>query len=284
MIDLQLLSEQIKEELDRGIVDAEAKGNPTPRYHLGASVIGHECSAYLWFSFRWARIGNNSDARKLRLFNRGHLEEARFVGWLRQAGWDVEEQDTTTGKQWRMSAVMGHYGGSCDGFAMHPSYPELGKILLEFKTKGTGKGFNELKDKGVQLADGRHYRQMCQYGAAFNIEYALYQSINKNDDDLHLEIVKLDHSLAADDIKKAEYIIKSQTRPQRVSENETYFRCKFCEYADNCHRSVALDRNCRSCRNATPVEGGEWKCNLWANIIPRDFLIQGCPSWQELEH
>src|SRR5688572_4793950 len=63
------------------------------RWHLGASIIGHECSRYLWFSFRWCardegeatKRDANSHAnlgRKLRLFNRGHREEARFIEYL----------------------------------------------------------------------------------------------------------------------------------------------------------------------------------------------------------
>jgi hypothetical protein len=283
MIDLQLLSDQIKEELDQGIIDAHKKAESTPRRHLGASIIGHECRAYLWFSFRWARIGSNFDARMLRLFNRGHLEESRFVGWLKQAGWEVREL-SEDGKQFRMSAVMGHYGGSLDGMAWHSRYPELGKVLLEFKTKGTGKGFNELSEKGVKLAAGQHYRQMCQYGSAYDLRYGLYQTINKNDDSIHLEVVELDPKLAADDIRRAEDIITSKTRPPRVSESSTYFRCRYCEFSNICHNGDAMDISCRSCSFATPVENSEWKCSKWNNIIPQDFIPKGCSEWTELEH
>lgn len=55
------------------------------RNHLGASLIGHECSRFLWYSFRWC-FREKHDGRQQRLFNRGHREEERFVEWLEGIG------------------------------------------------------------------------------------------------------------------------------------------------------------------------------------------------------
>lgn len=55
------------------------------RNHLGASLIGRKCRRELWYSFRWA-TDTKHKGRMLRLFNRGHREEDRFVDWLRQVG------------------------------------------------------------------------------------------------------------------------------------------------------------------------------------------------------
>lgn len=281
MLDLQQISADIKEDIDAAIL---ANAESSPRKHLGASIIGHECKAYLWFTFRWAVLGQGFGARMLRLFERGHLEEQRFVRWLRDAGWTVEELDPATGKQWRMSAVLGHYGGSCDGIGWHPKYPDLGKVILEFKTKGTGRGFSSLADKGIALEAPQHFSQMSQYGKAFGLEYGLYQVINKNDDDLIVEAVKLDGNRANADLQKAEDIITSQFRPERVSATETYFKCKSCQFINVCHRGATMDVSCRSCTNAKPVDGGNWYCGLYQNNIPEDFIPQACPQWSELEH
>ncbi|HEX8349957.1 MAG TPA: hypothetical protein VF598_08335, partial [Hymenobacter sp.] len=58
------------------------------RSHLGASVIGRECGRQIWYGWRWARKPK-FQARMLRLFNRGHLEEARFIAALLAIGVQV---------------------------------------------------------------------------------------------------------------------------------------------------------------------------------------------------
>lgn len=55
------------------------------RHHLGGSLIGRKCKRELWYSFRWAQPPE-FEGRMLRLFNRGHREEDRFVEWLRSIG------------------------------------------------------------------------------------------------------------------------------------------------------------------------------------------------------
>lgn len=68
----------INDKLER---DQERDG----RRHLGGSMIGRKCLRELWYGFRWALAPDHS-ARMLRLFNRGHREEDRFVEWLRAVG------------------------------------------------------------------------------------------------------------------------------------------------------------------------------------------------------
>ena len=60
------------------------------RDHLGGSMIGRPCDRELWYGFRHA-ARPNFDGRMLRLFNRGHLEEPRFVKSLESIGATVYE-------------------------------------------------------------------------------------------------------------------------------------------------------------------------------------------------
>lgn len=278
-LDLEEISRDIKEQIDNAIV---GKAESEPRKHLGASIIGHECKAYLWFNFRWAKLSQSWSPRMMRLFQRGHLEEARITAWLRDAGWTVEDLEPN-GKQWRFAGAKGHFGGSRDGVAWHPEYSQLGKVLVEYKTHNT-KQFVNLAQKGVALAMPKHKTQMDIYGWADNNQYGLYFPINKNDDSIAPELIKLDKRAAELSLKKAEDIIFSAHRPEKVSNNETFFTCKFCQYVAICHRGNSMDVSCRSCRFATPVEDGQWHCSRWLNIIPPDFIIKGCSDWQELEH
>lgn len=276
------------------------------RWHLGASLIGQECQRAVWYSFRWAahsRLaqdttpnGRASHARMQRLFNRGHREEARFVEFLRGTGWQVFEFDTSqppnqAGEypQFRISGIDGHFGGSLDGIGVPPErygLPAGTACLLEFKTNATGSSFKSLGEKGVMLAKQQHYAQMSTYGsdANYKLEYALYLNICKNDDNLHVEIVKLDWELGEQMRLRAERIIKSQTPPPRLSDNPTFYKCKYCDYFAQCHGSAPLEKNCRSCKFAKPAESGEWECGKANQIIPRDFVRQGCGEWRTVNN
>lgn len=218
----------------------------------------------------------------LRLFNRGHREEERFVGWLREIGFEVFDVDPSSGDQWRVKAVKGHFGGSLDGRGTFP-YPELKGLscLLEFKTHNE-KSFVKLVKDGVQKSKPRHYKQMCTYGRAYNYRFGLYFAICKNDDEIHTEIVELDWSLGDDMYRRAEDIITARLPPSRIAENPTFYACKRCHVHDICFYGAAPQRNCRSCRNAWPVEDGEWYCDHWRMNIPRENIKLGCQMWARL--
>lgn len=64
------------------------------RHHLGGSLVGRECMRELWYSFRWAAGPSKHSGRLLRLFDRGHKEEFRFVEYLRSIGTDVRDYAT----------------------------------------------------------------------------------------------------------------------------------------------------------------------------------------------
>lgn len=68
----------------------------TRRHYIGGSVIGGECQRAKWYGFHWATKPEILDPRVLRLFERGHLEEFRFVKWLRMIGCEVQEYDPDT--------------------------------------------------------------------------------------------------------------------------------------------------------------------------------------------
>lgn len=253
------------------------------RSHLGASLMGEKCNRYLWYTWRWVAKETFRDtknqARMQRLFNRGHLEELRLVDWLKKAGLTVWEVDPQTGNQFRISDFGGHFGGSCDGIARLPEalgYPD--NILLEFKTHNT-KSFTALLNDGVKKARPKHYAQMCQYGARLNLKYGLYMAINKNDDDIHLELVELDHGYGEELIKRAGYIITAKEPPARLHETSTHIDCKFCSMAEVCHNGAPYERNCRSCTYAYPGENKTWACGKFNQTIPADFIPKGCDQW-----
>jgi len=182
--------------------------------------------------------------------------------------------------QYKISDVNGHFGGSLDGICKFPErYGIEEPALLEFKTNGTGAGFNKLGESGMPVAKPEHFAQTSTYGKKYEFRYVVYLNINKNDDSLHIEVTKLDHKLGEQMISKAEQIILSQEAPPRLSDNPTFHKCGYCAMKDICHKGAIPEKNCRSCKNARPVEGGEWFCDVHNGVIPREFVPQACPSY-----
>lgn len=265
------LAKQIKEDIDAYCVESMGGDH---RHHLGASIIGHECSRRLWYIYRWVKLEKH-DGRQLRLFNRGHLEEERFVEWLRGIGCTVSEFQEDGETQHKLSAVNGHFGSALDGMLTLPErYGNLPMFLSEFKTNNDST-FKKLKRQGVLVSKPAHIAQMSIYGKAYNFDYAVYMAINKNDDDLHIEVVELNIPLAEDMIRKAEDIIYSKTAPQKLSQDPTFYQCKWCHVKDICHGEEQVEINCRSCSLSSPTENAEWTCEKFG-IIPKDFLKRGC--------
>jgi len=280
------LAKRILEEIDEYCVRTYDGGH---RSHLGASLIGRECKRYLWYVFRWC-LHEKTTGRQQRLFNRGHREEARFIEWLEGIGFKVwfENRDEAPNEkgeypQYRISDVMGHFGGSLDGIAVLPErYGIEEPVLLEFKTNGTGAGFNKLADDGMPIAKPEHFAQTSTYGKKYNFRYCVYLNINKNDDSLHIEVVKLNHNLGEQMIMKAEQIIMSQTAPARLSDNPTFHKCGYCHMKEVCHKGAVVEVNCRSCAFARPVENAEWFCEVHNAIIPKEYIPQACGNYKAI--
>lgn len=274
-----LIAERIRKDIDAYCVTAYHDGK---RNHLGASLIGKECSRELWYTFRWVYEKIN-DGRMYRLWNRGHREEARFMEWLRGIGFTITDQ-TEEGKQFRMSGVHGHFGGSLDGRASFPERYNIKQklVLAEFKTNATGSGFNAIKEKGVRVAKPEHFGQMSSYGRKYQLEFALYMCINKNDDDIAIEIVQLDWKLGEELENKALSVITSEVPPAKIAMSEAFYKCKFCDYVGVCHRNEPIQKNCRSCIAAVPGDEATWFCRRFNQTIPSDFIAKGCEQWQAI--
>jgi len=244
------------------------------RTHLGASEVGDECLRRQWYLFRWIRT-KTFPARMYRLFNRGHREEERIIEWLKGVGFHILELNPQTSKQWLFAKFGGHYGGSTDGLATHPIYFPDHRLVLEFKTHNA-KSFAKLRKEGVKQSKPKHYAQMCVYGREFDCGLGLYAASNKDDDDLHIEIVWINNEVGRNLEDRAKYIITATEEPSKMQgANPSHYICKTCESLGVCFYKEPADKNCRSCKNAVPVEGG-WFCQHFKGMIPKDFVVKGC--------
>jgi len=250
------------------------------RWHLGASVIGKECAREIYYSYRWAKT-IEFEGRMLRLFDRGHREEERFIGWLRAVGATVWDR-TPDGKQLRVpSAVSGHFGGSKDGVALNiPGVEQPVYLLTEFKTHND-KSFKNLVKNGVEESKPAHFIQMQVYGGLSELPLALYLAINKNDDALHAELIPIVPEVLHNTVLRATTIITSNRPPQRISNSPSFYKCKFCDFSPVCHKKELPAVNCRTCNYSRPVENGDWYCSAFSFLLTKDIEEQahnGCSA------
>jgi hypothetical protein len=204
-----------------------------------------------------------------------HEDKAKELGiWLEKGK-----------RQLRISACKGHFGGSLDAEIELPTrYGIVGRMLCELKTQGNGKqgnkisNFAKLVKDGVKLYKPVHWAQQCIYGYKRGLDYSLYMSTCKNDDELHIEVIKLDHFLGASLERKAELIIFAETPPSGVSMSPAFFECQWCDACDVCHNGKEVLKNCRSCKMCEPVEDANWYCHKWNSVVPKEH-IAACPEW-----
>ena len=244
------------------------------RDHLGASIIGKACCRALWYDFRWVTRARFT-GRILRLFDTGKREEDRLVRDLRCTGATVLDTDPETGRQWRVSAVGGHFGGSLDAVAIGLLEAPKTWHVVEFKTHGL-KSFAALKNDGVEQSKPQHAAQMQVYMHLTGIARAMYVAVCKDTDELHIERVRADQAAGERLIAKADRVINVPRPPVKISEDPAWWQCRLCEHHDHCHGGRPATRNCRTCLHSTPVEGG-WICERWQRQLSSLEQRQGCP-------
>ncbi len=259
--------------------DAFSTDSSPFRTHLGASMIGRECPREIWYGFRWV-TRKKVTSRMLRLFNRGHLEEARFIALLLGIGCKVYQQDEN-GNQYRISDHGGHFGGSGDGIVIGcPDLPQGQPCVSEFKTHND-KSFAKLCKEGVAVAKPEHYVQMQVYMRKMGLAAALYMATNKNDDTIWAEIVPLDTVVADAYINRGGELVYMTQAPKRISNSPSWYKCKFCDHYPVCHQGQEPDRNCRTCQFASPQPTGGWACSRHNTMLTKEQQFVGCQSYEK---
>ena len=209
----------IKEKIDSALLE-KREG---PRTYLGASSLGTECDRQLWLSFFHPKPVDNPQT--LRKFKVGHYLEPMMVDLLKKAGFNVHEVDEN-GEQFGFED--GQIAGHCDGFI------EIDGewLLLEFKTANKF-NFNTFKKEGFE--DNNKYRVQVQiYMHKFGLKRCLAFVMNKDDQEIYLEIIDYDKKVAEYYLKRGHEILESETTPERKYTTKMNFNCKMCSYYKEC--------------------------------------------------
>lgn len=252
------------------------------REHLGASVIGQRCVRKAWYSFRWYKKRTHT-GRMVRLLSRGHRQEAIVADLLRDLGATVELADDSTGKQFVASILGGHVGGSSDGrISGLEAFGLEGAGNFECKTSNA-KNFSILLSKGVMTAKLDHYVQAQMYMGFFMLPWTLYCCVNKDTDDIALDVIYARPEMFNQYVDRAGEIVQATNPPPRISSNSSWWECKLCDYHDICHHDAEPEHNCRTCGNSQPLVAGEyaeWLCKYWDQSIPtKEHQKIGCGQW-----
>jgi hypothetical protein len=245
---------------------------------LGSSFIGEECVRQIWLEWRgFAR--EPFEGRMLRLFETGHLQEARVVEDLRRAGfavWDKRED----GRQYEFTDATGHFITKVDGVIK--DVPESEKPhLLEVKTHNKN-SFTTLVKKGVQEAKPLHYAQVQISMALGGFTRSLYVALCKDDEQYHVERVREDPVEQSKLKQKIIKLVDARLRPAGISDDGSSFGCKFCGMKAVCTKQAEPLRHCRTCSMCAPGAEGKWVCELNKHTLTMDEQRKGCEHYEAL--
>lgn len=260
-----------------------------PRPYLGMSSIGEDCERRLWYGFRWCLpAGGGFDAKALRNFADGHRVEDAYAAWLRQVpGVELYTVDPVTGQQFGFSDHGGHFRGHIDGAIR--GLLQAPKTWHVWEHKASEKGTAELQkakaehgEKSALAAWHPTYYAQAQVYMHYAGMTRHYITVTSPGGRLPESSARTDAdpATAARLIDKAKRVITAQNPPQRLSEDSTFYKCKWCPAAAMCHASALPDPNCRNCVHATPeLDGdGRWSCARWKQDIPQHAQHEGCPQ------
>ena len=230
------------------------------RSHYGISGAGHECPRNRWYSYRWADE-EKFDPIRLMLFEHGRNEEEVAIQRLRQAGIKMVKNP--------FLAVDLGYGimGTADGRVKGVPTDEETEYLLEIKTH-SHTSFAKLKD-GVKKAHPQHYTQMQLYMYGMDLKKAIYYAMNKNTDEIHIEIVEADDVHARAMLMESVEIAAAKMPPKKIKETKGFWICKSkCSFEEVCQYGREPKKTCRSCKHGSFNEDGELYCSSWEKMVP----------------
>ena len=259
---------EVEQAMEHGLSYAEK------REYLGMSQIGHHCTRYLWYSFRWC-FTKELTRREERIFERGNLEEERIIRDLNRIGIRIEDQ------QYEVSDVLGFFKGHVDGVAFGVTGSKKTPHLLEIKTAAQ-KYFIKLKKEGVKAYSPIYWAQAQMYMGKLGLTRCLFIATNKDNEERYYERIRFDKRLYDELLMRAMDIIGSDFPPPKIGDSDWY-QCKMCDARQVCHLMEVPVKNCRTCRFAKMENGGIWRCGNDNEELGKYKALMGCQDHRLLE-
>lgn len=255
-----------------------------PRAYLGMSQIGDSCSRKLWYDFR--KVGREKfDAATLKRFADGHRTEDLIIERLRLLDSLTVVSHLADGNQIGYKDHDGHFSGHLDGDILGILQAPKTKHVLEIKCC-SDKKFKELQKAVAELGEKQALKKWNPVYYAQGMLYCHYHGCTR-----HYLVVAtpggrdwmgmrtdadVPHAISL--VARAKKIIHAQEPPDRLSNDPSFFECRYCNYSRVCHRGDMPDRACRTCLHSSPIEAGQWHCQRWGKQLTFDEQLVGCPA------
>lgn len=248
-------------------------------YGIAAATLGRECDRALWYGLRWASPPEEMTGRKLRIFERGDIEEGRVIADLRAAGLNVLDRDEATGRQWSFTLANGWLRGKADGRCTGVVEAPKAEHVLEVKSLNAA-DWRAVFRRGLREAKPDHWHQLHSGMAGLGIARGLYVGVNKDTEDILTERLRIDAAEAARQEARVLRIVDAHDPPPRVSDKPDSYACRFCTHRAACHEKAFARRHCRTCLHFSLTRDGLGHCHRFNE--PRDPRAQksgsDCPA------
>lgn len=253
------------------------------RPYLGMSGIGAECERQSWYSYRWCKRIQH-DAETLKRFADGHAGEALQAERLQAVdGITLLTFDPETGSQFGFSDVRDHFKGHMDGAIVGLLQAPKTWHVWEHKSVGEKK-YNKLLKLKAELGekaslekwDTTYYAQAVLYMHYSGMDRHYLTCSTPGGRSTIAVRTEANEAAALRLIAKAERIIGAAEPPSRISEDASFYLCRWCAYSDICHGTGWAERNCRTCLHSTPVDQGQWDCARWGKVLTDQEQREGC--------
>jgi hypothetical protein len=263
------------------------------RNYLGGSSLGEPCHRRLWYDFHHFHK-EPPTARVRRIFELGDVIEDLNVKRLRAIpGVQLLSRDPDTGKQFELSKYGGHVKSHFDGLIRAPHLLDSDEWhLLEVKSmkKDGSMGFDLTARQGLYKTHPKYWAQ-CQWymhnsqGSKRPINRALHITENKNDSELHAEIMEYDPMLGMILDALARKVVEATEPLERITDMPGTFACKFCDHRGHCWESKPVPvTDCRQCKWAVPVHhDAQWQCLNPASPRVGEIDPTPCPAFEGYE-
>ncbi len=241
-----------------------------PRPHLGGSVVGHSCARYILYHFRWA-YKNRIESKLNRIFRIGDAIEEILIKELEHLGIEVIH------RQGQVGGYKGHGGGSTDGEFVY----EGKRYLFEAKSMNHA-NFLEIKRKETLESKPQYYNQCQMYMGKRELDATYLFVMDKNTSEVYEEIIEFDPIAFEMLLAKEEETIDAVhvNLFPKVSQNPSWFQCKFCDAKFVCHHNLMPEKNCRTCEHVVVAPLGVWSCSQFDLSLSVDEQEAGCHAWE----
>lgn len=238
------------------------------RTYLGMSSIGDPCSRKIWYGFR-GYTPSVLDGRIEMIFSLGSAVEAEVLKWLRQGGYQIEEQQS------EYSALNDLFRGHCDGIIEGITQR---KHILEIKSASASR-FKAFQMGSIASVSPTYYAQVQCYMGYSGLDRAVWVVMNKNTCELYVERCHFEYEQFRRIELRARTIINNNHPPERLYPKEPGRECGMCEYRGHCWSSpyIQVTKTCGTCGHCW-IEQCQPECQLHQHKIEKWGMA--CPDWQ----